>query len=82
MKIGKRRQAVIAQDEPIVWRIYEAACAQLGAAEVHRDLTRIWDQRCAWGIKGIVPFGSMHSQNMSEVLWVAESVCGIKRGAK
>jgi len=60
-----------------VQRIYEAACEQWGKAKVDADHTRIWDLRCIWGMKRILPFGALMSQNLSEVLWVAEEVCGI-----
>lgn len=45
---------------------------------MRRDISHIWDLRCMWGISRRVPFGSMVSQNMGEVLWVAVALCGVQ----
>ena len=76
-QISKRRQGKIITDASAVLRIYEAACREWGQEKVDTDHTRIWDLRCIWGIKGILPFGALESTNISEVLWVAETVCGL-----
>jgi len=82
MKISKKRQEIIARDELTVRRIYDAACKRWSKDAVHRDLTRLWDLRCIWGMENILPFRSLNCQNLGELLWVAENVCGYKRIAK
>lgn len=76
-QISKRRQAEIAIDAIAVKRIYDAACEQWGQEKVDAEHTRIWDLRCIWGVKNILPFGALACKNLSEVLWVAENVCGL-----
>ncbi len=75
--ISLKRQRAIIADASAIQKLYDAACQQLGQAKVDADHTRIWDLRCIWGVKGILPFGALVSTNLSEVLWVAESVCGL-----
>lgn len=78
-RISQKRQREISVDRDAIQRLYEAACSQWGQAAVDADHTRIWDLRCIWGMKRILPFGALFSDNLSEVLWVAEEVCGIGR---
>ena len=47
-----------------------------GQEKVDADHTRLWDLRCIWGMKGVLPFGSTVSVNLGELLYVAETVCG------
>ena len=75
--ISKKRQRELTADGPQVNQIYEAACQQWGTEAVAADPTRIWDLRCIWGMKNVIPFGSLVSGNLAEVLWVAENVCGV-----
>jgi len=75
---SKRRQRELVQDKAIVQRLYEGACGRWGEETVQKDLTRIWDLRCTWGIQNVLPFDGMVSRNLSEVLWVAENVCNIQ----
>ncbi len=75
--VGQAVHCAITADAPAIKRIYDAACQQWGRERVDADHTRIWDPRCIWGMKGILPFGGLVSMNLSEVLWVAESVCGL-----
>lgn len=75
MQISKRRQLEITADAVAIRRIYDAACTQWGQDKVDADHTRIWDLRCIWGIKNILPFGALACKNLGEVLWVAENVC-------
>lgn len=81
-KISKKRQAVISQDADTIRMIYDQACIRWGKEKVHKDLTRIWNMRCMLGMQNVVPFRSMNSQNLGEVLWVVENVLGIKREPK
>jgi hypothetical protein len=77
MSISQKRQRAIAADAPAIQRLYTAACQQWGQAAVDADHTRIWDLRCVWGMQRILPFGSLVSTNLGEVLWVAEHVLGL-----
>ena len=76
-QISKKRQAEISQDQHTIQRLYDHACQQWGVDKVQTDLTRIWDLRCIWGMKRVLPFGSMSCRNLGEVLWVARNVCGL-----
>lgn len=75
---SKRRQAALVDDKEIVSTLYREACEKWGETTVRRDISHIWDLRCMWGISRRVPFGSMVSQNMGEVLWVAVALCGVQ----
>ena len=75
-QISQKRQAELVDDAFIVRKLYAHACEQWGQEKVDADHTRLWDLRCIWGMKGILPFGSTVSKNLGEVLYVAETVCG------
>jgi len=74
---SKKRQVELEKDEHDVFRLYENACIQWGKEKVDKDHTRIWDLRCMYGMRNIIPFGSMVSKSLSDVLWVAENICDI-----
>jgi len=78
-KLSKKRQKELITDKDTVQALYESACERWGEEAVRKDMTRIWDLRCMWGMQNILPFDSMVSRTLSEVLWVAENVCNIKR---
>lgn len=78
-RLSKKRQRELAADKVIVQILYEGACKQWGEEAVQKDLTRIWDLRCMWGMQNVLPFNSMVSHTLSEVLWVAENICDIER---
>jgi hypothetical protein len=72
-----KRQRELAADATTIRTLYAKACAQWGQEKVDADLTRLWDLRCAYGVQGLLPFGTgLVSQNLGEVLWVATAVCG------
>jgi hypothetical protein len=71
-----KRQRLLVEDAPTVRLLYNAACDRFGKDKVDADHTRLWDLRCMWGISGRIPFGAMVSTSLSELLWVAEQVCG------
>lgn len=71
-----KRQKLLVDDAPAVRLLYNAACTRFGKDKVDADHTRLWDLRCAWGMQRIIPFGSMVSTSLSDLLWVAEQVCG------
>lgn len=77
MTISQKRQRAITEDATAIRSFYQAACQQWGQVAVDADHTRIWDLRCIWGMKHILPFGALVCTNLSEVLWVAEQVCGL-----
>ena len=79
MAISKKRQKEISKDADIVKALYKEACKRWGVDAVQKDMTRIWDLRCMWGMQNILPFGRMVSRNLSEVLWVAENVCDLEK---
>jgi hypothetical protein len=72
---SKKRQLQLWADGDTVELIYDHACKRWGKAKVDADLTRIWDMRCIMGMHRQIPFGSMVSTNLAEVLWVAKHVC-------
>jgi len=78
-RLSKKRQRELIADKDTVQALYEGACERWGEEAVRKDMTRIWDLRCMWGMQNILPFDSMVSRTLSEVLWVAENVCNIKR---
>jgi len=76
-KISLRRQRLLEADTHAVQTLIDAAYQQWGKEAVEKDHTRIWDLRCIWGMKRILPFNALVAQNISEILWVAESLCGL-----
>ena len=74
---SKKRQAELRNDVHIVATLYEHACDKWGREAVDRDLTRLWDLRCMWGMHKILPFGSTCFRNLGELLWIAKTVCGL-----
>ena len=77
---SKKRQLQLWADGPTVDAIYSYACERWGKAKVDADLTHIWDMRCIMGIHRQIPFDSMVSKNIGEVLWVAKHVCQLGVG--
>jgi len=73
---SKKRQALLRNDAYIVHKLYAGAVARFGQEAVSKDLTRLWDLRCIWGMHRILLFGSTEFKNLGEMLWVAEEVCG------
>ena len=71
-----KRAALLRQDEHYVRGLHKAAIAYFGEERVKYNLTTLWDVRCMWGIKGILPFGAMESKSLGDVLYVAREVCG------
>lgn len=76
---SKKRQAELVADIPKVQEIVDAAYALWGRDAVSRDPTRIWDLRVMWALKGLLPFGALRAANLGEVLWIAETHCGVDR---
>ena len=77
-KLSKKRQETLKQDINIVRILYEAACKQFGAEKVHKDLTTLWDVRCMWGMKRILPFGHTEVTSLGELLFIAKELLGYK----
>jgi hypothetical protein len=78
MKVpSKKRQAELRGDDWIVEKLYKGACARFGKEVVDKDLTRIWDLRCIWGMHQTLPFDSTTFRSLGELLWIATEVCGL-----
>ena len=79
-KLSQKRRRELAADQAIVEQMYAAACQAFGAEKVAKDLTRLWDLRCMWGMSNRLPFGGgTVARNLGELLWVAREVCGLPR---
>jgi len=74
-KISKKRQIVLREDEFQVRNLYAHACQRWPKDVVDKDLTRLWDLRCIWGVQRVLPFGNTNFTNLGEMLWVAKEVC-------
>lgn len=67
------------KDEETVRGLYAGAVQRFGQEAVDKDLTRLWDLRCIWGMHRILPFGSTNFSSLGEMLWIAEEVCGYSK---
>ena len=76
MTISRTRKDLLKADIDIVKVLYKKACEQSGEDEVKKDLTRLWDLRCTWGVHRILPFGSTEFKNVEEMLYIAKELCG------
>jgi len=76
MKLSKKRQLELVVCKPIVDALYYGAVERWGEEKVQKDLTRLWDLRCMWGMQNQMPFGSTVFKNLSEMLYVARELCG------
>lgn len=79
MNLSKKRQRELDTPETRarVMRLYNGAIDRWGKEAVDKDLTRLWDLRCIWGMHRILPFGNTAFTSLDELLWVAESLCGL-----
>lgn len=73
--ISMKRQKELRKDENTVRKLYENACNRWGKEEVNKDLTRLWDLRCIWGMQRMLPFTSTNFKDLGEMLWIAREVC-------
>lgn len=74
--ISKKRQEILKSDENTVRKLYDGACQRFTKEKVDKDLTRLWDLRCIWGMQNVLPFRSTLFVNVKEMLWIAVEVCG------
>lgn len=77
MAISKKRKVELARDYDVVMSLYQHACDEFGKAATDKDLTRVWDLRCMWGMKRILPFGSTTFTSLGELWYVMTDVCGL-----
>ncbi len=77
MKLSKKRKEELKADVSVVQRLYKAAVEQFGKDKVEKDLSRLWDLRCIWGMQNKIPFkgGTVH-KNIGELFYVARELCG------
>jgi hypothetical protein len=73
---SKKRQKELEADKGVVETLYKHACDKWGKIAVDRDLTRLWDMRCIWGMHRILPFGATTFTTLGELLWIAKNMCG------
>ncbi len=76
MKLSQKRQLALVVCKSDVESLYQGAVNRWGEEKVKKDLTRLWDLRCMWGMQNIMPFGSTEFKNLSEMLYVARELCG------
>lgn len=76
MTISKKRQEALRNDAAVVRLLHKKAIERWGEDAVSRDLTRLWDLRCIWGMSKQLPFGTTEFKNLAEMLWIAKEVCG------
>ncbi len=76
MKLSQKNHRELKACKPDVELLYRGAINRWGEEKVKKDLTRLWDLRCIWGIQNIMPFGSTEFKNLSEMLYVARDLCG------
>ena len=76
MTISRMHKELLKADIDVVKMLYKKACEQHGEAEVKKDLTRLWDLRCTWGMHNILPFGTTGFKDLEEMLYIAKELCG------
>jgi len=78
---SKRKQKeLLERDSLVATKLYQAVRWPKDelSGRKPRDLTRVWDLRCIWGMKGILPFNTTCFKNLGELLWLTREL--IKRG--
>ena len=67
MALSKKRKKELEADIPVIKKLYDEAVERWGSDKVGKDLSRLWDLRCMWGMSNIMPFGSTVHKNISEL---------------
>jgi aminoglycoside/choline kinase family phosphotransferase len=80
VKLSQKRKTALMVSRADVESLYQGAVNHWGEEKVKKDLTRLWDLRCIWGMKNVMPFGSTEFKNLSEMLYVARELCGYGNG--
>ena len=77
MTLSKTRQPALTADIPIVQKLYRDACEKWGTKVVDRDLGRLWNLRCMWGMTEELPFRTgMEARTLKEFNFVVRTLCG------
>ena len=76
MKLSQKRQKELMVCKSDVELLYQGAVDRWGEEKVKKDLTRLWDLRCVWGMQNMMPFRSTEFKDLSEMLYVARELCG------